>query len=137
MKKRAIKFCSLIGLLFGLMISAQAQAQYRVEIPFDFNVGGSTFQSGVYMIGLTGIEGNKDILTIREMKTGKAKMFRTNPKTDVKSMEASKIVFNRYEDRYFLAEMITPTINTEFYMTKTEKRFAKLQKPRLEEVAIK
>lgn len=136
MKKKAIIFCSLIVLSLGLMVSAQAQAstEYRVNVPFDFNVGDKIFQAGDYVIALAGQ--NKNILTIREAKSEKANFIQTVSKTTNEKTGSAKLVFTRYDDRYFLAEMVSPTINTKFIKAKDEERLAKMQESKRQTVAM-
>ena len=139
MKKKVIQICSLVGLLIGLMVSAQAQTgtQYRAHIPFDFNVGNKTLPAGDYVIGLTNQAFNQDMLTIREAKSGEAKIVQLVPRAANGMSEISKLVFNRYNDQYFLAEMITPTLKGIFQKTKVEGSLAKKQKALKETVAMK
>lgn len=131
MKKQFIQICSWVGLLVGLAVSAQAQigAQYRVYIPCDFNVGNKTLPAGDYVIKLTNPASGLSPLTILETKGGKTKIVQViRNKTNERS-KISKLVFNRYGNRYFLAEMNTPTLSARFQKTKVESRIAKNRKP--------
>lgn len=136
MKKKVIQICSLVGLLVGLMVSAQAQTQYRAHIPFDFNVGNRTLPTGDYVIELTSRSTSQNVLTILETKSGEAKIVQAIPKEANGMSEISKLVFNRYDNEYFLAQMITPTLSAEFRKTKVESRLVKTQKPNRETVTM-
>jgi hypothetical protein len=139
MKRKIIQMGSLIGLLIGLTFAAQAQlgVQYRAQIPFDFNVGNKTFAAGDYIIGVTDKTSGQGSLTIRAAKGGAAKVIMVIPKQTDARRAAARLVFNRYENQYFLTEMITPTLGAEFQKTKIEDRFARERKPKRETVTMK
>ncbi len=139
MKKTLMQICLAVGLVTGLIISAQAQmrTQYRAHVPFDFKVGGQSFQAGDYVLGLTNPSSNNQALTIREMNSGEAKIIMMIPKENNERLNVSKLVFNRYDDRYYLSEMITPTLGAEFRKTKNEVMIAEKQKSKSETVAVK
>ena len=130
-----MQICLTVGLVMGLIISAQAQmrTEYRAHVPFDFKVGGQTFQAGDYVLGLM----NPTALTIRDMKSGNAKFISIMPRENNERLNVSKLVFNRYGDRYYLSEMITPTLGAEFRKTKNEVLIAEKQKSKPEAVAVK
>ncbi len=135
MKKILMQICLAVGLVMGLTISAQAQmrTEYRAHVPFDFKVGGQAFQAGDYVLGLM----NPTHVTIREMKSGNAKFIFIMPRENNERLNVSKLVFNRYGERYYLSEMITPTLDAEFRKTKNEVLIAEKQKSKPEAVAVK
>jgi len=135
MKKILMQICLTVGLVMGLIISAQAQmrTEYRAHVPFDFKVGGQTFQAGDYVLGLM----NQTALTIRDMKSGNAKFISIMPRENNERLNVSKLVFNRYGDRYYLSEMITPTLGAEFRRTKNEVMIAEKQKSKSETMSVK
>jgi hypothetical protein len=53
-----------------------------------------------------------------------------------RQMNATQLVFERFYDQYFLAEIITPGGNTKFRKSKLEERLAKEGKPFREIVAM-
>ena len=138
MKKKAIQICSFIALLVGLAVSAQAQigTQYRTHIPFEFNVGNETLPAGDYILGAANPTSAWSALTIRQIKGGEAKFLKIIPKQENGRSMISNLLFYRYGDRYFLAEIITPTLRGEFRKSKDEKKLAKTQKPSREMVMI-
>ena len=139
MKRRFIQICSFIGLLIGLTVSAQAQGvrQYEASIPFDFNVGNKSFQAGDYAIGLTNPLAMQETLTIRNLKSREAEVFLVTRNQANAFAAASRLIFNRYGDRYFLSEMATPALSAEFLRAKAETRLARKNPPRRETVALK
>ncbi len=139
MKKTITQLCSLVGLVIGLMVSAQAQVstQYRAHIPFDFSVGNLNLPAGDYDIGLAGSSTNQTTLTIRQTQSGGGKFVSVIPNEANRMLDVSKLVFNHYENQYFLAKMITPTLGADFRRAKTEAKLAKWQTSNQETVAIK
>ncbi len=138
MKTRAIKICAVLGLLIGLTTSARAQmtAQFRAHIPFDFNVGGQSFRAGDYMLNSTNSASDGSALTIREAESGEAKIFWITSKDVNSRLEVSNLVFRRYGERYYLAEIISPTLNAQFRRMRTERRLARAQRLNRETVAM-
>lgn len=134
MKKTALYICSVIGLVMVLMVSAQAQ--YKVHIPFDFSVGKADLKAGDYVINLTSQSSSQQSVTIRETKSGVAKIVMVVPKATDEKADMSKLIFNRYENQYYLAAMVTPTLGAEFQKTKAEIMFAKSQKQKQTTLAI-
>jgi hypothetical protein len=59
-----------------------------------------------------------------------------NPKEVTYVTNVSKLLFNRFDNQYFLAEMITPRGGAEFQKSKTELRLAKAAKPVKQTVAM-
>lgn len=139
MKNRIIQMSWLVGLLVVLAFSAEAQMaqKYRANIPFDFSVGNKSFAAGEYIIERTNPGVSHSALVIRDAKSGRAKIFQIIETSGNERPEVSKLVFNRYENQYFLAEMTVPTLGAKFYRTSREKELAKLRKPARETVSIK
>ena len=138
MKKRFIHICSVFGLLIGLMISAQAQkVRYEASIPFDFNVGSKTFAAGEYAFGLTNPLAYQPSLTIRDLKNGKSHVFLITRNQADEFKSGAQILFNRYEDQYFLAEIATSSLNASLLKAKNETRLAKSKTVKRESIALK
>jgi len=138
MKRTVLQIWLAIGLAIGLTVSAQAQisTEYRARIPFDFNVGNTTFKAGDYLIGLINPKSNQQTLAIRDAKGRSNKVFIILPKETNARRKVTKLVFHRYENQYFLSEMLTPTLGAEFLKSKQEERLARNQKPNQETIAI-
>ena len=86
------------------VVSANAQSeQARATVPFDFIVGDTTLPAGNYAIGKASSGG--DCLKISNT-VAKGAAMRLTIALDGKS-ENSKLVFHRYGERYFLAEVWT------------------------------
>lgn len=87
-------------------ITAEAQAlgsQLRARIPFDFNVGQTRFPAGEYRITVLNPNSDRKVLQIRSADGKNSAMIQTN-ELETSASEQTKLVFNRYGDRYFFAQ---------------------------------
>jgi hypothetical protein len=106
--KRLIQTCSFIGLLLVFMVSAQAQISktYRVEIPFDFNIGQDTYKAGKYQVSQV-----SGMLLIRNQKTNELKVLTTASEEKGKDFETPHFYFNRVADKNVLIEVAGKDFN--------------------------
>ena len=129
MEKIMKKLILHIGLMVGLagflsVVSANAQTQtrYKAEIPFDFNIGNKTYQAGDYFINLA----NSNTLTLEDAEGTNLLVKIVSPN---EASDATKMIFNRYENQYFLAKVISPDFGVTMIKTNSEKQMAKNQNP--------
>jgi hypothetical protein len=103
MKRQAFGFISLLSLLL-LAGSAIAQtSNLRASVPFNFTVGHKTLPAGTYNIGA--ISGAPQILLMQARDGNSSMMVASNAAENSKPSNKTKLVFNRYRDQYFLAEI--------------------------------
>ncbi len=134
MLRKMLQICTMFGLVMVLsVIAAQAQTvvSAKAHIPFDFKIGQKTYQSGDYNLGWT-----QSVIKIQNRQNGKPRLVLMNPGEVSQEMNVSKLVFERFNDQCFLAEIITPNGNTKFRKSKLEERLAKEVKPFRETVAM-
>ena len=100
--KRLIQTCSFVGLLLVLMISAQAQISktYRVQIPFDFNIGQESYKAGTYQVSVL-----ENMLVIRDKKNSSQKVLTTLSEGAGKNFETPQFSFARVADKNVLVEI--------------------------------
>lgn len=92
----------LVALAHLSAASANAQSnRVRADIPFDFIVANEKLAAGSYVI--SPITGTGDVLSIRNMK-GKGANRLTSELHNGRSSQV-KLVFHRYGQNYFLAEV--------------------------------
>ena len=84
---------------------ASAQDQMLVNVPFDFVAGNKTLPAGEYAVKAVG-PANMLILVDRTDSTTSA-FLPTHAAVSAQPQIESKLVFNRYGDRYFLAQVWT------------------------------
>ncbi|HEX8070982.1 MAG TPA: hypothetical protein VF546_13585 [Pyrinomonadaceae bacterium] len=142
MKSTALRVCSTVGVLLWLAVaSAQAQTatQYRGQIPFAFSVGQETFAAGDYVIELASPQSNQRTLLIRSATGGEARMVPTIAQVPNAKGAPARLLFNRYDQLYFLAEMRTPTLGAKLFKGKVERHRAEQRNhraPRRETVGL-
>lgn len=105
MKKRTLTSISVLGLFLMLAVAAvQAQSGTRIEasVPFDFSAGDSTFRAGVYTFHRIS---NRSLM-IRSAD-GKVRSVVQAPLAigAQGSRGIGGLVFNRYENDYFLFQV--------------------------------
>jgi hypothetical protein len=103
MKKLTLVMTSL--LLFSLMAAAQvveAQESLVVNIPFEFVAGKATLPAGEYRVEK--LEKGSVVVLIRGSRPGASAAVMTMAAQANEPQSDSKLVFNRYGNRYFLSE---------------------------------
>ena len=101
--QRAIAFSGLLVLLTFSSAFGQSDRQTIIHIPFNFSVGEKSFPSGKYVIERNG--NNSDtvwVITNKETDRSAIVVTRSARANDV--VEETRLVFNRYDDLYFLSE---------------------------------
>ncbi len=125
--KKFIQVCSLLSLLvLFTVVSASAQTAFGtdVEIPFAFNVGDRSYESGNYIVKLQRLSSGTASLTIQDTKNDEMQTVLLNSSGDASGSEI-KLVFDSIEGRRYLTKVRT-----------AEKTYA-LARPKVERVAAK
>lgn len=113
MKKQALKavtmLVSIIALAFMTAVATNAQSgrpTLRVNVPFDFIVGNKTLAAGEYTV----TRFTQDASGIRVSSTDNHRnVIRMSLPAEAKdSGNRGMLIFHRYGDQYFLAEIQTP-----------------------------
>ena len=111
MKKKIVKGLIKGGLLIAiiaLMVGQPAKAQslaygLRANIPFDFKVGDKIFSAGQYSVNR--VQQDDSVIKVSSLE-GKASTFRsTIPVTIANARNKAILVFHRYGDQYYLAQV--------------------------------
>ena len=106
MKMRALVMAGVMALTaMASTRVAQAQEPIVVSIPFDFVAGGKTLPAGVYSVKTYGPE--RTLLLIDRQDASASIFMGTNAIIASEPKSESKLVFNRYGDRYFLSQVWT------------------------------
>lgn len=136
MNKAMVKIGMFIGLLvISTVVSANAQAtkRYRANIGFDFSVGEKSYKAGKYDVRVD----NASILMIEDMDGKKLWVATTSPTEAELRRDATTLIFNRYEDRYFLAKVVSNEFGSSMKMSADEKRMAKREDLTMKTVSLK
>ena len=112
MKKELVKGTTMVVIVVAMafvtaVASANAQSARKVsaDVPFDFVVGDQTLDAGEYTLRSASSPVNG--LIIQRASGKSAAMRLTFPIEPGKSDRNAKLVFHRYGQRYFLAEVWT------------------------------
>ena len=82
---------------------AQAQEPLVVNIPFDFVAGNTHLPAGEYAVQVSGPTGSMILIS---RKDATASVFiGTNAAASIAPQAQSKLIFNRYGDRYYLSQV--------------------------------
>jgi hypothetical protein len=105
---------TLMIIALALLVSVpitQAQARERANVPFDYSLNQKTMPAGSYEISSVG----GSTLAVRNLKTGEASMVIESMRVQASQAVGTpnpKLVFHKYGDQYFLAEIWDGQSNT-------------------------
>jgi hypothetical protein len=104
MKTRALVMAGMMALTaMATTRVAQAQEALVVNVPFDFVAGNQNLPAGEYSVKVSQTDAR---IVLIERKDATAAMFiGTNAVVANTIQSESKLVFNRYGDRYFLSQV--------------------------------
>jgi hypothetical protein len=123
MRKQILKgLMMLLAIMSLAMITAVASANAqssnsRANVPFDFVVGSTTLPSGAYTVDAITSTGE----TLRISSTDSEKSAVRLTQAVAGNTSHAKLVFHRYGQRYFLAEVWTNEGGRQLTMSKDEK----------------
>jgi len=141
--KRTFCYVGLGVLLALLLLSGQALAQnldiyaYAYTIPFSFRAGTVNFAAGEYVVRI--VSATKGVISIESTKGDEKAMFLTTPYNQARKPVTSRLVFNQYENSYFLAKVWNgaSSIGLQLPRSGAEKEFVRQASiPRVIEIAI-
>lgn len=107
MKKQVLKIFSMVSLavtLAAAAVYANPAGPLKANIPFDFSVGNKTLPAGVYTVASITVT---DTLRIRREDGRAAVMIQTHGVQARRGQDQTKLVFRRYGNQYFLAQIWT------------------------------
>ena len=108
MRKQLVRGTTMLLLMAALVFvtavaSANAQTRSRADVPFEFVAGNKTLPAGHYDIS-DGTQG-REVVKISARQNDASVFAMTVGITNKKASQSSKLVFHRYGNRYFLAEI--------------------------------
>ncbi|HKS09247.1 MAG TPA: hypothetical protein VJS13_06825 [Pyrinomonadaceae bacterium] len=110
MKKYFTITIAVMMFMAVVTITAEAQASgshiMRARIPFTFNVGKTELPAGEYTITVLNPNSDRKVLQIRSADKKLSALIQTS-ELDTNTPEQTKLVFNRYGDKYFFAQAQT------------------------------
>lgn len=113
-----------ILVLFAALAASSAYARISrstvVQIPFDFIVAGKTLPAGEYLVERSTLNSADGLRLISTDKNAGVFVLTTTVQSNWRQ-SGSKLVFNRYQDQYFLAEFWTSGEATGRALIKSER----------------
>src|SRR6266403_1429077 len=82
---------------------ARAQESMVVDIPFAFVAGNATLPAGEYRVQK--LDGNSAVVLIRSSDANAAAVVLSNAAQAKETPTQSKLIFKRYDNRYFLSQV--------------------------------
>ena len=116
MKPLRLAFLALAG---AALLFAQANPRLTANIPFDFEMANQKFAAGEYEVIDNSLH---RYLLVRNNEDHKAAMALSNTiKIGDVEPKDTRLVFNRYGDRYFLSEVWHPIMSHQLLKSRNEK----------------
>jgi hypothetical protein len=106
LKKQILSIVTTLTLIISMSIVGFAGLRGRVsaDIPFDFTIGNKEFKAGKYSVGRILSIGTAETLILRSGDNKEAFNFNVN-NVYGKGAQRAKLVFHRYGNQYFLAQI--------------------------------
>jgi hypothetical protein len=89
--------------LLGTMTASAQKTEVKANVPFDFIVNGSTFPAGEYIFQSVDVSGK--VFSIHAVNSKSQGMINSSDKQSSGPTQQTKLVFHRYGNQYFLAEV--------------------------------
>lgn len=124
--RRRLSIFTVLVLLAALVSSSAYAAASRstvVQIPFDFIVAGKTFPAGAYLVERS-TQASSEGLSLRSVDKNKGVFVLTATVQANSRQSQSHLVFNRYNEQYFLSEYWTSGEATGRALIKSDKERA-------------
>jgi hypothetical protein len=127
MKKQVLRIFSMLSLAVTLAcaaVYANPAGPVRANIPFDFSVANKTLPAGVYTVATMTTPG---LLLIRREDGRTGALIQTQGVQARREQDKTKLVFRRYGDHYFLAQLWTAgdSNGRELWKSRTERDLIK------------
>ena len=141
MKKQAFGIFTMLSLLLVLgVVSVNAQSPRTLNIPFSFSVGEKTLPAGEYIVEPNRSDSqNVWLLTSKSGSIGV--LFTTMAVRYYDTQGNTVLVFNKYDDQYFLSQVWTEgnTSGRELYKPRVERELEKngIQGERVDVAALR
>jgi hypothetical protein len=108
MKRQLSLTIAIVIVCAAAAVNAHAQTsapqKMRADIPFAFNVGEKTLPAGVYTLAVINPASDRKALQIRSLD-GRFSAITQTSATSINRAGRAKLVFRRYGDRYFFAQI--------------------------------
>jgi hypothetical protein len=124
MRKHAFTIIAMLGFFLMLTtathVSAQTKQAFKVSIPFNFSIGrGEELPAGEYIVTLLASQ----VRMVRKADGHAYLTPLTRPNQARRVVDGSRLVFNNYGEKYFLAQVWIPvdSAGVELYKSSIER----------------
>jgi hypothetical protein len=130
MRRQAYNLITVLAVLGFMTLSAKAQsttcALLSADIPFDFIVGNRTLPAGTYSVKCVNATTDRKAFRFASKDGRESVLIQTNLISANTSHDGAKLVFHRYGDHYFFAQIWVGDNDPGFEApkTRTQKRMA-------------
>jgi hypothetical protein len=121
MSSRSYSYLAAVALLFAGLGVAHAQQAVTAKIPFDFVASGQTLPAGTYVFR-EALPNNNQTLAILD---GRGHGVVAGANNLDWQETGQKLVFHKYGEQYFLADVYSPTGRLHFTESRSESKLAK------------
>jgi len=127
MKRQILKTFATLGFFAALAVTsahAQTSSVQTASIPFDFTVGDRTLPAGEYHVERLNPQSDPAAVALRSQDGKVSVNVLTMPRGSGKAKDAPRLVFNRYGQRHFLAQIwrAADTTGMELPTSRAERR---------------
>ena len=108
MTRQTLRIFTIFGalLLTAISVNAQSERTKVTNIPFNFNVGNQTLPAGDYVVK-PARRGSDGAWLVQSTDGKESVLVNTRSVQAGKTQKNTKLVFNKYGDRYFLSQIWT------------------------------
>lgn len=127
MKQQIASWMSVFGLLLVAACASAQSVNVKANVPFDFVVDNATLPAGAYSIQSINNGSGSPTLVIRGENGKAGRLVSSNAAEKLNAAETSHLLFHRYGNTYFLAQiwMQGEHRGRELRMTRREAEIAK------------
>lgn len=112
MKKQAFGIFAMLSLLLVVGVaSVNAQSKRTLNIPFSFSVGHKTMPAGEYIVEPNRTD-SQNVWLLTSKDGSDSVLFTTISARNSEAQAKTRLVFNKYENQYFLSQVWTAGNNS-------------------------
>ena len=104
MKRQMLTLVGVLGMLLAAGSASAQTIKVKADVPFNFIINKATLPAGEYTLMSVGTESAR-ALSIRSADKQNQALVLANHVDSRTPCKTSKLIFNRYGDRYFLSQV--------------------------------
>ncbi len=104
MKRQMLTLVGVLGMLLAAGSASAQTIKVKADVPFNFIINKATLPAGEYTLMSVGSESGRT-LSIRSADKQNQALVLANHVESRTACDKTKLIFNRYGDRYFLSQV--------------------------------